>query len=60
MVVCRVAAAPSAGSVFGISALTREGCDMLTRAVYEHIAALRRPATDLPDPRFAGQPESSV
>jgi len=48
------------GPVFGISALTREGCDMLTRAVYEHIAALRRPATDLPDPRFAGQPESSV
>lgn len=48
------------GPVFGISALTREGCDTLVRAVYEHVAALRRPATDLPDPRFSDQPEPSV
>ena len=42
------------GPVFEISALTREGCDSLVRAVYEHIAASRTPATEPPDPRFDG------
>ena len=41
------------GPVFEISALTREGCEALTRAVYQHVAAMRRPAVELPDPRFA-------
>ena len=40
------------GPVFEISALTREGCEALTRAVYQHVAAMRRPAVDVPDPRF--------
>ena len=40
------------GPVFEISALTREGCEALTRAVYQHVAAVRRPAVDVPDPRF--------
>ncbi|MBV9889639.1 MAG: GTPase ObgE [Rhizobacter sp.] len=40
------------GPSFAISALTREGCDELVRAVYEHVAA--QGATDAPehDPRF--------
>jgi GTP-binding protein len=42
------------GPVFEISALTREGCDPLVRAVYEHIAASRAPAPEQPDPRFDG------
>jgi GTP-binding protein len=40
------------GPVFEISALTREGCEALTRAVYQHVAAMRNPPADLPDPRF--------
>ena len=41
------------GPVFAISALTREGCEPLMRAVYEHIAAQATLAADtLPDPRF--------
>lgn len=47
------------GPVFRISALTREGCDTLIRAVYEHVAALRRPVVELPDPRFTDEPEAS-
>ena len=47
------------GPVFCISALTREGCDTLIRAVYEHVAALRRPVVELPDPRFTDEPEAS-
>jgi GTP-binding protein len=38
--------------VFEISALTREGCEPLMRAVYEHVAATRRPTVAEPDPRF--------
>ena len=41
------------GPVFEISALTREGCEALTRSVYQHVAAMRRPAVEVPDPRFA-------
>jgi GTP-binding protein len=41
------------GPVFQISALTREGCEPLIRAIYEHVAALRNVVPDAPDPRFA-------
>ena len=45
------------GPVFEISALTREGCEPLVRAVYEHVAALARPEPEERDPRFAeGEP----
>ncbi len=40
------------GPVFEISALTREGCQPLVRAVYEHVAKLRNVVPDDPDPRF--------
>jgi len=40
------------GPVFQISALTREGCDPLVRAVYEHVASLKHIVPDDPDPRF--------
>ena len=40
------------GPAFQISALTREGCDVLVRAVYEHIAATKAEPVVDPDPRF--------
>jgi GTP-binding protein len=40
------------GPVFQISALTREGCESLMRAIYQHVAALRNVVPDDPDPRF--------
>jgi GTP-binding protein len=40
------------GPVFQISALTREGCEPLVRAVYQHVAKLRNVVPDDPDPRF--------
>jgi GTP-binding protein len=40
------------GPVFQISALTREGCEPLMRAVYQHLAASRAADTKDPDPRF--------
>jgi GTP-binding protein len=40
------------GPVFAISALTREGCDALVRAVYEHVAAAAHPMAAERDPRF--------
>jgi GTP-binding protein len=40
------------GPIFAISALTREGCDALVRAVYEHVAAESRTPVAEPDPRF--------
>ena len=40
------------GPVFAISALTREGCDALVRAVYVHVAAVATPAAADRDPRF--------
>ena len=40
------------GPVFEISALTREGCQPLVRAVYQHVATLRNGTPDDPDPRF--------
>ena len=42
------------GPVFQISALTREGCEPLVHAVYEHVAADAAPAPAEPDPRFDG------
>ena len=47
------------GPVFEISALTREGCEPLIRAVYEHIHAQQlseQPPVEV-DPRFAPQEE---
>jgi GTP-binding protein len=41
------------GPVFEVSALTREGCEPLIRAVYKHVSAMRNPLVELPDPRFA-------
>ena len=38
--------------MFQISALTREGCEPLVRAIYDHVAALANPAPVEPDPRF--------
>jgi GTPase len=40
------------GPVFEISALTREGCEGLVRAVYDHVALLKNVIPDDPDPRF--------
>src|SRR6476619_1121688 len=40
------------GPIFSISALTREGCEGLVRAVYDHVAAQVRPAAEERDPRF--------
>jgi len=46
------------GPVFEISALTREGCELLVQKIYEHIARVHE-ASQPPaqvDPRFAGEP----
>ncbi len=40
------------GPVFEISALTREGCEALTQAVYREVANLKNPLAADPDPRF--------
>ena len=40
------------GPVFQISALTREGCETLIRAIYKHVASLKNVVPDDPDPRF--------
>ncbi|HRA48253.1 MAG TPA: 50S ribosome-binding GTPase, partial [Thermomicrobiales bacterium] len=42
------------GPVFQISALTREGCEPLIRAIYDHVAKLKNVVPVDPDPRFAG------
>ncbi len=44
------------GPVFQISALTREGCEPLTRAIYKHVATLKNVVPDDPDPRFDAAP----
>jgi len=48
------------GPVFAVSALARDGLDGLVRAAYQHVAAMRRVATEAPDVRFvaAGAPGS--
>ncbi|MDH5540816.1 MAG: GTPase ObgE [Rhizobacter sp.] len=48
------------GPVFEISALTREGCGPLVRAVYDHVAAIRNEVPDDPDPRFADRPPAAT
>ncbi|MES2887951.1 MAG: GTPase ObgE [Pseudomonadota bacterium] len=40
------------GPVFQISALTREGCESLVQAVYQHVASLKNVVPPPPDPRF--------
>ena len=40
------------GPVFEISALTREGCEPLVRAVYDHVAKYALPPAEERDPRF--------
>ena len=40
------------GPVFQISALTREGCDPLVRAIYDHVSRLKNVVPADPDPRF--------
>jgi GTP-binding protein len=46
------------GPVFQISALTREGCEPLIRAIYKHVAQLKNPVPDDPDPRFDAPAET--
>lgn len=50
------------GPVFGISALTHEGCDALVRAVYQHLEAQRMLAEPAPaaDPRFVPAAEGAA
>jgi GTP-binding protein len=48
------------GPVFQISALTREGCEPLIRAIYKHVATLKNVVPDDPDPRFDEAPSSSA
>jgi len=48
------------GPVFQISALTREGCEPLVRAVYEHVASLKQVVPEDPDPRFDAVPSGDV
>jgi GTP-binding protein len=45
------------GPLFSISALTREGCEPLIRAIYEHVAASVKPAPAEVDPRFDSPPD---
>jgi GTP-binding protein len=40
------------GPVFEISALTRQGCDTLVRAAYEHVSRLKNVVPGEPDRRF--------
>jgi GTP-binding protein len=40
------------GPVFAVSALAREGLDGLVRAAYQHVAAMRRVASEASDVRF--------
>lgn len=40
------------GPVHCISALTREGCESLIRAIQEHVSSVSRLPVDAPDPRF--------
>jgi GTP-binding protein len=40
--------------------LTREGCDTLIRAIYDHVATLKNVVPDDPDPRFDETPSGST
>ncbi len=48
------------GPVFQVSALTREGCEPLVRAIYKHVASLKNVVLDDPDPRFDEAPATST
>lgn len=48
------------GRVFEISALTREGCEALVRAVYQHVAKLKNVVPNEPDPRFSDDGNSAA
>jgi GTP-binding protein len=48
------------GPVYEISALTREGCEPLVRALYQYVAALNAPPIEEPDVRFAEPEEAPV
>jgi GTP-binding protein len=48
------------GPVFQISALTREGCEPLIRAIYDHVAKLKNVVPVDPDPRFAGDGSDAI
>lgn len=43
------------GPVFEISALTREGCERMVQAIYQHVQALQSPPQPQVDPRFSGE-----
>jgi len=48
------------GPVFEISALTREGCELLVQKVYQHIAQVHQAQQPVEvDPRFAEAPDAS-
>jgi GTP-binding protein len=50
------------GPVFEISALNREGCEGLVRAIYKHLQAqfLSTQEPEVVDPRFAAVPSAPV
>ena len=48
------------GPLFRISALTREGCEPLVRAVYQHVAGLRSAVPVSMDPRFDDKLDSAA
>ena len=48
------------GPVFQISALTREGCEHLVQAIYQHVSTLKNVIPDDPDPRFVGGSDELV
>ncbi len=43
------------GPVFEISALTREGCERMVQAIYQHVQALQSPPQPEVDPRFPSE-----
>ena len=48
------------GPVFAVSALARDGLDGLVRAAYQHVAAMRRVAMEVPDVRFVASVAPSL
>lgn len=48
------------GPVFQISALTREGCEHLVQAIYQHVSSLKNVIPDDPDPRFAADDAKDI
>jgi GTPase len=48
------------GPIFQISALTREGCEPMIRAIYDHVAQMKNAPAPEPDPRFDQAPAGSA